>query len=107
MTLVQSPSQQFSRIYHAATSSFGGGGGNRCEPGGQSPAPAPSCNMTMGIPLQGMPIVMAVAVGTVVGPVDPRLPNPAAPFNIKKGIPLQGMPFFMAVAVGFEPTEGD
>ena len=50
---------------------------------------------------------MAVAVGTVVGPVDPRLPNPAAPFNIKKGIPLQGMPFFMAVAVGFEPTEGD
>ena len=60
-----------------------------------------------GHPHAGMPIVMAVAVGTVVGPLGQLLPNPAAPFNMKKGIPLQGMPFFMAVAVGFEPTEGD
>ena len=50
---------------------------------------------------------MAVAVGTVVGPLGQLLPNPAAPFNITMGIPLQGMPIVMAVAVGFEPTEGD
>jgi hypothetical protein len=54
-----------------------------------------------------MPIVMAVAVGTVVGPLGQLLPNPAAPFNITMGIPLQGMPSVLAVAVGFEPTEGE
>ena len=61
---------------------------------------APIRHNNGGLP-QEAPIVMAVAVGTVLG-LRPRPPESDAT-NSVKGTP-GGVPFTLAVAVGFEPT---